>query len=217
MQGSTRLADWLPLTPVEAWDFSSGNSACEFQGGITHNGTSFNSGTGTYSFTTNNQNIDGSSPITFSGNILIANNISVTNLNASSGTGTTIIGSLDGANSTSTYINKGITSYQNASSPMSPGTLDPSATGNIFRYSGGTQTISGDNPYYNLVITGTNSKTFNSNITVGGDLTIQNNTTITFGGGSIHTLDITGNLDASAGNIDMNNGVLKPYTQTARY
>ena len=196
----------VTINPGGTWDFSAGNSACVFKGGLAFNGTTFNSGTGTYSFTTNNQNIDGSSPITFSGNILIASTISVTNLNASSGTGTTIKGSLDGVYAASTYINKGITSYQNASSPMSPGTLDPSANGNIFRYSGGTQTISGDNPYYNLVITGTNSKTFNSNITVGGDLTIQNNTTITFGGGSIHTLDITGNLDASAGNIDMNNG-----------
>ena len=203
--GTNTFIGAVTINPGGAWNFS-GNGAVEFRNGLTHNGTSFNSGNGTYSFTTNNQNIDGTSPVTFSGNVFISANISLTNKDSASGTGVTLKGSIAGANSTSKYINQGITSYEYSALPVNPGILDASYPGNTFRYSGGTQSISGDNDYYNLVITGSGSKTFNSDINVKGDLTVSNNTTIAFGGGAIHTLDVTGNLNASAGKIDMSNG-----------
>ena len=63
------------------------NDDIEFQGGLQNNGT-FTSGTGTYSLTTNSQDIQGSNPITFSkltintpGTIsLLTNNVTVTTL-----------------------------------------------------------------------------------------------------------------------------------------
>ncbi|MDP4210829.1 MAG: gliding motility-associated C-terminal domain-containing protein [Bacteroidota bacterium] len=190
-----------------SWNFS-GNSNVELRNGLTHNGTSFNSGTGQYFFSTNAQTIDGSSEITLKGNVLIGSGVQLTNKNTSNGTGTTIQGTLKGVNAISIYRNEGITSYENSAEPMNTDKLDATFAGNIFRYSGAAQTIAaGSNgTYHHLVITGSNNKTFNGDVTVNGDLTVQNSTTIAYGSSSVYTLDVKGNLTAASGSIDMTAG-----------
>jgi len=49
----------VTINPGGTWN-NSGNSAITFRGGITHNGTTFTSGSGVYTFDTNNQAISGS-------------------------------------------------------------------------------------------------------------------------------------------------------------
>ena len=50
---------------------NSSNEDIELRGGLTNSGTSFTSGTGTYSFTTNTQTLGGSSAITFDGPVTV--------------------------------------------------------------------------------------------------------------------------------------------------
>ncbi len=191
-----------------AWNFS-GNGAAELRNGLTYNGVSFNSGTGAYSFTKNNQNIAGSSQIVFNGSVLIGTNVTLTNNNSFAVSGVTFKAALNGTDGTSKYVNQVITSYEWTHSaygaPMSTGILDATYTGNTFRYSGAVQDITAGTYYY-LEINGSGSKTFNGNVNVNSNLNVLNGTTIAFGSASIYTMDIKGNFNASNGAINMTNG-----------
>jgi hypothetical protein len=61
------------------------NSPFIFEGGITNDGTFNKTGTGTVSFNTNNQNIDGTAAITMAGDLTIAAGKTVTYKNTSAG------------------------------------------------------------------------------------------------------------------------------------
>ncbi|MEJ5265870.1 MAG: immunoglobulin domain-containing protein, partial [Bacteroidales bacterium] len=188
-------------------DFSSGNPAVELRGGLQNNGV-FNSGTGTWNFTTNNQTISGSQPIVFYGNVQIAAGITLTNQNTAGGSGLTFKATIDGVNPTSVLRNDGILTFEGSNAPMWPGTLDATTTaGNTVRYAATSPQTIRATSYYHLQLLGSGAKTFNSNIRVYGNLTISG-ATLTFGSVGAYTLELDGNLDASAGNIDMDNGTL---------
>jgi gliding motility-associated-like protein len=201
-------------TTTGTWDLS-GSRNVELQNGITHNGSTFNSGTGTYNFTANPQDIAGSSNITLYGNAIIASGITLTNKNtytlSGNPIGTTFKGNLNGADGTASFINQNIASYEYAAEPMTNGTFNASSAtpGNTFRYSGlGDQTMAAgsEGSYHHLIITGSGTKTFNGNVTVVNDLEITNNSKLSFGAGAAYILDVTGNLVASAGKLDMQAG-----------
>ena len=75
--GSNLFADSVIIKPTSAWNFSGGSNA-EFHKGLNFYGSVFNSGTGSYIFNTNNQNIVGSSGISLDGPVSIGG-ITLTN------------------------------------------------------------------------------------------------------------------------------------------
>jgi hypothetical protein len=166
----------------------------EFRNGLTHNGTTFTSGTGTYNFTnsdgnitTTSQNIAGSSVMTFSGNVFIDIDTRLININSNL-SGITIVGTLNGASSsTSTFENQTLINYQSTTQPMVTGILDADFNGNTFNYSAtaGTQTTHHTN-YWNLRTSGGGTKTWNPN-----------------NSGTLRT--INGNLDITAGTLVLAN------------
>ncbi|MCX7986630.1 MAG: immunoglobulin domain-containing protein, partial [Bacteroidales bacterium] len=186
-------------------DFSAGNPGVELRRGLQNNGL-FISGSGNWLLTTNSQVISGSQPIVFSGNVNIAAGITVTNQNTSGGSGLTFQSIIDGTNASSILKNEGILTFLGTNAPMWPGTLNATSfLGNIVRYAAtAPQTMRSTN-YHHLQLLGSGAKTFNSNIRIYGNLTI-NNATLTFGSGASYTLELVGDLNAAAGAIDMNNG-----------
>jgi gliding motility-associated-like protein len=208
MLGSNLFEGTVTINSGGGWNFA-GNADVELRGGITNNGISFVSGNGNYSFTNSCQNMAGSSPITFHGDVIIGTGVTLTNMNTASTYGVTYFAGLNGLDTASKYVNQTITSYEGSlpgyGLPMSQGILDASYAGNIFRYSGSTQSIAIAN-YYNLEISGDGNKTLDGDITVHGNLTVKNATSLIFGAGAVHTLDVFGDMDAAAGTIVMSNG-----------
>ncbi|MFH1121334.1 MAG: T9SS type A sorting domain-containing protein [Bacteroidota bacterium] len=148
------------------------NEAVVFRGGITNNGT-FVSGTGTYTFNSSSQSIDGTSPLQFSNGVTITGAITITN-----NTEVTIIGNLGGSVAGSTWLNAAGSTLIASNAVMATGTLNASATGNTVNYNrSGTQTVK-PTAYQNLTLSGTSTKTTTS-ITVNGILTIEGTATLT--------------------------------------
>ncbi|HOK99548.1 MAG TPA: hypothetical protein PLD12_10450, partial [Bacteroidales bacterium] len=205
--GNNLFTGLLTVSNTGQLDFSLGNPAVELRGGLQNDGV-FNSGTGTWNFTTNNQIISGTQPVVFNGNAQIAAGITLTNQNVAAGTGLTFKAAIDGVNPTSILKNEGILTIEGSNAPMWPGKLDATTTaGNTVRYAAASPQTIRAKDYYHLQLLGSGAKTFNTNLHVYGDLTI-NGATLTFGSGSAYTLEVDGNLNASAGNIDMDNGTL---------
>ena len=141
-------------------------------------GSAFISGTGTYTFSTNNQNIDTNGTLTFNGNVVIGNNITLS-YNAPEGAFSSLIfiGTMNGSNAASTFrmgIGTGIATvnYQNTTQPMGTGVLDTSTNANTWIYGlnnqdiKGSPTISPKQVYRNLTLNGTGTKTLQGYVSV---------------------------------------------------
>lgn len=112
---------------------NSGSSVIYFKNGLEFNGTTFTSGTGAYTFDTNDQSISGTSPLTISS--VAITGVTLTNLNSSS---TSITTALTGTGS----LTQGTGSVLRiAASSITIPTLDASTNDNVVRYNGTTQTI----------------------------------------------------------------------------
>jgi hypothetical protein len=132
--GANRFDGLVTLNAGGSWDFTSGDSNCEFRGGLSHNGASFNSGTGTYFFTTNNQGLGGATAIIFDGPVI------VTGIILSNTNNTTIKGLLSGTGIWSNS-NGSVLNYENASAPTVTG-FTVNTVSNTVNYSGsGPQNI----------------------------------------------------------------------------
>jgi len=143
------------------------NESISFRGGLTHNGSSFTAGTGTYTFNTNAQSIGGASALTIPNvtvtGVTLTNTGTLTVLTALSGTGAL-------TNAAGTTLNLGGTSGIT--------TLNASASGNTVNYTGAAQTVKATS-YYNLALSGSGTKTLTGVSAVNGDLTLSGTVTAT--------------------------------------
>jgi hypothetical protein len=152
------------------WNNSVLNEAITFGGGLTNNGT-FTSGTGTYTFSAN-QNVGGNNPIVFAGSATINSGIILTNNG-----NLTVTGTLTGGNNSATLINSASCTFTAGGAVLSNGTLTATAPGNTVVYNAaGTQTVK-PTTYVNLTLAGTSSKTLTSATTVNGILSMEGSAT----------------------------------------
>ncbi|BAU52965.1 hypothetical protein [Mucilaginibacter gotjawali] len=167
----------------------SGNPNMEFRGGLSLNQNSqqSNLGTGLMSFTTNNQNLNGTSTFNFGANIFIGSGITLT----ITGNGINSFGTITGEDSSSTLNNNSQLYLFNNTLPMS--------TGGVFNYMNTTPSTIGFccngnltiplNTFYNLDIQGTGVKTLGANTTVNNNLTLENSGNLEC---SSYSLSVTG-------------------------
>jgi hypothetical protein len=165
----------------------SGNPNVEFRNGFVTSNLDFSNGqlttgTGTWSFTTNNQTLGGSffriNPI--NANILVGSNITLTYSNGGNSAITgQINGVIDGSNSNSRFrLNTNTqVNYQNPTVPMSTGILDTSTNLNTFIYGNGNQNIKGGT-YRNLTLNGGGTKTLQGNVSVQNTYTLTSPATL---------------------------------------
>jgi hypothetical protein len=163
-----------------AWN-NSGNSGVTFAGGITMDGSSFSSGQGTYTFSTNNQSISGA--IAFTINFVsVSTGVNLTN---DSTAGFTIGNSLSGVGT----FTQGGNALLILDGTTTPTGFVVSASGNTVKYASTTiaQTVkapSSSGDYYNLTI-----DKLGQTATLEADLRVDDDLTIT-----------AGTLDTSSGN-----------------
>lgn len=180
-----------------AWN-NTANEDLTMQGGLEHNGISFNSGTGTYSFTSPlpllpyTQTISGTSSIVFNGQVIVGDNVRLINNVSEPSNGLVINNLLDGGNLLSVFENRTLLRYGGLNQrPMNTGGLDADHPDNVVDYfaAAGTQIInSSDIPsttvYHHLVISGGGEKQWlNTNLSIpgytryiNGNLTIRGGT-----------------------------------------
>ncbi len=184
------------------------NESFTFRGGITNNGT-FNSGTGTSTFNTNNQAINGSSPLVFGSTVSISGTITITN-----NTTVNITGNLTGSLSSSTWFNAANSVLNAGNAVLSIGTLNASTNSNTVNYTkAGNQTVKATT-YHHLTLSTSGTKTLTglstvngnltssgtvnaqtaTNLTIGGNFTIGSGTTITIPG---YSINVTGTTSVS--------------------
>jgi hypothetical protein len=155
--------------------------------------TSFNSGTGTWTFTTQSQQFGfNNQDITFNCGILISGAITVTFTQLAVAGGKTVIlnGLLNGNNAASTFRMGATTlkllSYNNAVQPMATGVLDTSTNLNTFIYGAGNQDVKGGvtpQQYRNLRFSGSGTtKTLQGNINVQNTYTVDAGVTVNLNG-----------------------------------
>ncbi|MEM0575236.1 T9SS sorting signal type C domain-containing protein [Flavobacterium polysaccharolyticum] len=133
------------------------DEAINFRGGLTNNGT-FTSGIGIYTFTNNNQALNGNITIpSLDTSVTLTNNGILTVSTALSGTGTL-------TNAGTGTLNIGGTSGIN--------TLTATAAGNTVNYNGSAQTVRATT-YSNLTLSGSGAKAVTANITVNNNLTVS--------------------------------------------
>lgn len=176
-------------------DFSVGNPTVTVRNGLrfaaTAN-TAFKSGTGVWTFDTNNQSIQsGNATVTFDCPITISGAITLTH-SFSSGTFSTLIlkGVLNGNNASSNFTNgAGCTiNYQNATQPMVTGILDTSTNLNTWIYGSGNQDIKGSpttspkQVYRNLTLNGGGVKTLQGYVSVQNTYTLTSPATLALNG-----------------------------------
>lgn len=157
-------------------DFSVGNPTVECRGGIYFVNNSNNAiytGTGLWSFTTNNQVIDwnfgSGGGMIFTSNVLISGAITLS-VNRT----TTFNGTIDGNNASSKLLAGTVTptiTYNNATQPMVTGILDTSTNLNTWIYGNSNQNIKG-NTYRNLTLNGGGTKTLQGNVSVQNTYTL---------------------------------------------
>lgn len=174
-----------------SFDFTGGNPTIEFRGGmqLINAGVTTLWGSGAISYTTNNQTVDSyNTSTTLNGNITIASGITVTALSTSIGV-LTIAGVLNGATSTSTFINNGPVIYTNATAPMATGNFycNQSTTGTFTYGASGNQDITPPNDpslpgYYNLTLNGSGAKRLLANVSVKHTYTLTGPATLNSNG-----------------------------------
>lgn len=168
--------------PQSIINFSGGNPNVEFRGGLTliYNG-SVNSGTGTWSFTTNNQTLQiNAIQLDYQFNCTI----SIVNINLTMNSNNrtfTFTNPINGTTGTSqlTIAATSTINYQSATQPMATGILDTSTNLNTFIYGNANQDIKGGpttgakQVYRNLTLNGGGTKTLQ------GYVSVQNTYTLT--------------------------------------
>jgi hypothetical protein len=157
-----------------SWNCNIGTTI-NFRGGITNNGTFGGTANASFSFTNNNQTLNGTSPITFRRDVAITGNITVTN-----NTIVTITRDLLGSAAASTWVNAA-NSTLNAARKVLPtgggnnGTLTATANPNKVNYNGTAQTVK-PTTYFNLTLSGSGAKT-TTGVTVNGVLSMEGTAT----------------------------------------
>jgi hypothetical protein len=168
--GTNLFVGLITINAGGSWT-STGNSAYEIRGGITNEQT-FTGGIGTYTLTTNSQNISGGQAMAFGGAVAISGAITITNQNTST---VTITGNLDGDNTSSTWTNSTNSSLLVAGWVFTgAGVLDATANPNTVTYNNTSsdRTIAGTT-YYNLTIdTSTKTAALGFTTTVNGTLNV---------------------------------------------
>jgi hypothetical protein len=155
----------------------SGNPNVEFRNGFAITAGSLTSGTGQWSFTTNDQAITlSTNPFTLNCSVLISGTNRIVTYTTTGGI-ITLVGLLNGSTSTSTFrMGSGTPTfnYQNTTQPMATGVLDTSTNLNTFIYGAGNQQVKGGTPqqYRNLTLNGGGNKTLQGNINVQNTYTV---------------------------------------------
>ena len=149
-----------------SWN-NSADENIELRNGLTHSGSSFNSGTGTYTFTTNNQTLGGTSDITFDGYVTV-NGITLSNAKTA-----TIIGILGG---TGTWNNNNgsVLNYENSTAPMTGGGFNVGTNSNTVNYSGSVNQAIRSTTYHHLIVSNSGNKTYTGTVTINENLNIEN-------------------------------------------
>ncbi len=165
---------------------NAGNSAITFRNGLTHNGSTFTSGSGIYTFDTNAQIIAGTSAISIA-------NLTVTGITLTNN-GTLTVGT---AFSGSGGLTQGTGATLNITGTSGIATLVASASSNTVNYNGAAQTLnSSASTYHHLTLSGSVVKTMPTGLTtINGDLTLSGTVSATTTVG----LAIGGNLVIGSG------------------
>ena len=190
--GNILFTGLLTLSNVggQSIDFSSGNPTIELRGGITNGGGNSSqiiSGTGTWTFSTNNQNITNNDgqwsldcPILISGAVTISLQSNTTSL--------ILNNTLNGNNASSNFTNRGSLNYKSATQPMATGILDTSTNLNTWIYGLNNQDIKGSpttspkQVYRNLTLNGTGVKTLQGYVSVLNTYTLTAPATLALNG-----------------------------------
>ena len=226
--GATTVADTLNITSttgtktfVGSVDVTSGgtwnDSASEdvtLEGGLTFDGAAFTAGTGTYTFSTNNQTLGGGSAIQIP-NVKVTG-VNLTNSNSGGLTAsTTLSGTGKLVQAANVVLNIGGTVTIN--------NMSATSTGNTVNYTGGAQTVfpcaytnltlegpgAGNNKTLtsvtsvtgNLVLSGTASTTDAAALAVGGGVTVNTGTSFTLAGfnfSASSTVEVAGTMAISS-------------------
>ena len=171
-----------------SWNFTVAETPF-FEGGLEFNGTTFVSGSGTYTFQTNNQIIGGTQPVTITGAVTIT---AITLTNAST-TGITIMGALGG---TGTFL-QGLNSIVSLGNTNTITTFNVTTnTPNTVYYCGTVAQSIRTLSYYNLYISGTSIKTLSA-----GTTSVSNSLNVISGTLQManRILNVTGSTTISAG------------------
>ena len=178
----------------------SGNPNVEVRNGISFSRgyvTTYNCGTGTWTFTTNNQNIFATAlyggTTVIMNNVVISGAITVTNTSGATVGVFQINGSLNGNNAASTFTQGASTvlSYRAATQPMATGILDTSTNLNTWIYGLGNQDIKGNiiiltkQVYRNLTLNGGGTKTLLGFVSVLNTYTLTPPATVLLNGFTI--------------------------------
>ncbi len=168
--GNRTFTGAVTVNSSGTWDLSGQNPATIFANGITVStgATSFNNGTGTVAFNTNNQALAGSVGMTFGGTATIASGVTLTNNNTGTVNFSAATNCLTGASATLSIFTTGTNSTTQCASALlgaggsSTGLLNPSGTGSTVEYNGGSQTVKAHNStnnYVNIKLSGSGTKT----------------------------------------------------------
>jgi hypothetical protein len=172
------------IAPSGSWT-NTGNEAFALRGGITNEG-SFSSGTGTYTFNTNSQELRSTTALIFAGAVSISSPTIITNIDSVSITGTFTVATGAGwTNNANSKLRLAGTATLNAS------TLNFSAVPNTLHYAGaGAQSLLAGVTCNLLKKSGAGALTLNNNITINDRLIIEAGS-VTCGA---NTIDLNGNL-----------------------
>lgn len=165
----------------------SGNPTVEFRSGFSVAGTfTFNSGTGLWKFTTNNQSLATANVfVTFNCPILVSGAITLS-LTTAATFGGIFLGAIDGDNAGSTLDNRAITHYRSPTQPMVTGVFVINAAANTWHYSlNGNQDVTGGT-YSSLTLSTGGVKKLQGNVSVVATYTLsapatKDNNGFTFG------------------------------------
>lgn len=157
-------------------------------------GSSFTTGTGNWTFSTNNQSITHSvtTYLTFNGTVTISGAITLTLTNTPGTCSYTFISALNGNNAASNLVNMATIYHQASAAPMITGVLDTNTNANTFKYNNtGAQDVKG-NTYRTLEFGGSGVKTLQGNVvvntTAGGSWSITGTASINYNGYTITTI-----------------------------
>lgn len=202
VSGSNLFIGMLTINSGGVWNLSTANAPCEFRGGITNNGTMTATGTGLYTFSSNNQEILGNNAIVINGAVNINGAITVENKN---NTSVRINGILDGLNPNAAWLQgpNSVLILGNNSEPMATaGIFNAQADGNTVNYASnsGIQSVRAGT-YFNITLS--NGATRNvEEITVqkdfvrsGGNVVFNGNITFTSGNAGVYTMHTNYSID----------------------
>ena len=173
-----------------------GNPSVELRGGWTFLNHTINTGTGTFTFTTNSQTLSnptgGTYTPTFNCGILVSG-ITLTYGSFSLSQTLILTGVVNGVDAASIFrvgagANTPVVNYQNTTQPMATGILDTSTNLNTFIYGSGAQNIKGGpslvskQVYRNLTLNGGGVKTLQGYVSVLNTYTLTSPATLALNG-----------------------------------